>query len=158
MIRPHPFHHPHALDRARAVRRHSIDADAAMWRALRDVLPRARFMRGIQIGPYVADFVSRPAKLIVEVDYGGHRGAREASRTRFLNRHGYRLIRFWHRDVAEDVHAVVDAIACALPPELLADSGATCRLNGAAARAEWSPMPDLPARPTPGVRSMEPAR
>lgn len=139
----------------RRPRRHSADPEVLLWRALGEALPRARFMRHVAIGPYVADFASRSARLIVEVDDG--RG-RDCVRTRFLNRHGYRLIRFWDEDVLRDPAAVLDAIACALPAELLSESGPQCRIGPAAARAEWSPRPDLPVRVVPDHRPMEPAR
>lgn len=146
---PAPVRRPH---------RHSADPQVLLWRALGEALPRARFMRHVSIGPYAADFVSRSARLIVEVDDGRHRGARDAVRTRFLNRHGYRLIRFWDEDVLCDMDAVLDAIACALPPELLSETGPQCRISGPSARAEWSPRPDVPPQPMPDVRPVEPAR
>ena len=123
----------------------STSAESHLWRALAEAMPRARFMRRIPVGPYTAAFLSRPAMLIVEVDDGSRR-ARDAVRTRFLNRHGYRIIRFWQEDVLRDLGAVMDALACALPADLLDDSGPVCRLSGPAARAQWSPMPDLPVR------------
>ena len=121
-------------------------AEAHLWRALAQAMPRARFMRRIPVGPYTAAFLSRSARLIVEVDEGHGRDSRDAVRTRFLNRQGYRLIRFREEDVMRDAGAVLDAIACALPPELLSDSGPQCRISGPATRAEWSPRPDLPIR------------
>ena len=136
--------YPTMVEAERRLHRHAPDPEALLWRALRDGLPRARFRRHFQIGPYVAAFVSRSARLIVEVDCGRGRGARDTSRTRFLNRHGYRLIRFWEADVLRDSAAVLDAIACALPASALEESGAICRLGGPAARAAWSPRPDCP--------------
>jgi very-short-patch-repair endonuclease len=123
------------------------EAEQLLWRALDEALPRARFARGIPVGPYVAGFLSRPAALVVELDDGHPGDAADAARTRFLNGQGLRLIRFWDEDVLFDVAAVLDTIACALPPELLADAAPRCRIGGAAARAEWSPRPDFPAEP-----------
>ena len=121
-------------------------AEAHLWRALAQAMPRARFMRRVPVGPYTATFLSRSAGLVVEVDEGRGRDSRDAVRTRFLNRQGYRLIRFWDEDVMRDIGAVLDAIACALAPEFLSGSGPQCRITGPATRAEWSPRPDLPAR------------
>ena len=151
MIRPTLTTHRRPL-------RHSADPEVLLWRALGEALPRARFMCHVQVGPYVAGFASRPARLIVEVDDGTRRGARDAARTRFLNRHGYRLIRFWDEDVLRDCAAVLDAIACALPPGFLSETGPQCRIGAAAARAEWSPRPDVPVRVVPDKRPVEPAR
>lgn len=134
------------------MRRLTADAECLLWDALGEALPRARFLRDVPIGPYVGGFVSRPAKLIVEVDDGGRGGARDAARARFLNGQGYRLIRFWDEDVLGDLDAVLDALACTLPPELLSAEGPQCRISGPAARAEWSPRPDFPARQSPTPR------
>lgn len=120
--------------------------DTLLWEGLQRALPLARFRPGVPIGPYVAGFLSRAAGLIVEVDSGRGEGPRAAARTRFLNGQGYRLIRFREEDVVHDLAAVLDALACALPPDLLGDEGPVCRIGPAAARAEWSPRPDLPAR------------
>lgn len=133
------------------MRRRAPCPDSLLWRALTASLPQARFRRHVPLGPYVAGFASRSARLVVEVDDGGPVGAADASRMRFLNGQGYRVIRFWHADVVRDVAAVLDSIACALPPELLPADGPVCRLNGAAARAAWSPRPDLPS-PDPEPR------
>lgn len=133
------------------IRTRSPDADALLWDALERALPRARFRARVAIGPYVAAFVSQSARLIVEVDYGRHRGNRGQARTRFLNGQGYRLIRFRHDDVLRDMRAVLDAIACALPPELLDEAGPVCRIGATAARADWSPRPDLPAPLEPAL-------
>lgn len=127
--------------------RRRADPHALLSGAIADALPRARFRRRIPIGPYIGEFVSTAAKLVVEIDHGDRGGIADAARTRFLNRQGYRLIRFWDRDVLHDVRAILDAIACALPPECLEDDGPACRISGPAARAEWSPRPDLPVSP-----------
>ena len=132
------------------IRRRTPDAEGLLWSALSEALPRAKFRARVQMGPYVAAFASQSARLIVEVDFGRHRGDRGQARTRFLNGQGYRLIRFRHDDVMRDMDAVLDAIACALPAELLDECGPACRISGPAARADWSPRPDLPAgRPSP---------
>jgi very-short-patch-repair endonuclease len=64
----------------------------------------------------VVDFFCPDARLIVEVD-GGHHGehnARDAARTAWLQRHGYRVIRFWNSDVLARTDDVLATILAAL--------------------------------------------
>jgi very-short-patch-repair endonuclease len=85
-----------------------------LWRELsaRKILG-VRFNRQVPIGPYICDFVSRSAKLIIEVDGGQHgwRIDEDAARTRYLESRGYRVIRFWNSDVLERLEGVVAEIA-----------------------------------------------
>jgi very-short-patch-repair endonuclease len=68
-----------------------------------------RFNRQFPIGPFICDFVSRTAKLVVEVDGGqhAHHTETDARRTAFLKSQGFRVIRFWNNDVLENVEGVV---------------------------------------------------
>ncbi|WP_430980894.1 endonuclease domain-containing protein [Stakelama marina] len=60
----------------------------------------------------MCDFVSRGAKLVIEVDGGQHASQTEQDRdrSRFLEAEGYRVIRFWNNDVIERVEGVVTEI------------------------------------------------
>jgi very-short-patch-repair endonuclease len=77
-----------------------------------------KFVRQASIGPFIADFVSRDRKLIVEVDGETHSTedelARDARRTAYLRREGYRIIRFWNSDVIEAMDGVIVKILAAL--------------------------------------------
>jgi len=64
---------------------------------------------------YVVDFFCPDAKLVVEVDGGQHaESASDAARTRWLEGHGYRVIRFWNNDVLANTEGVLLAILDAL--------------------------------------------
>ncbi len=71
-----------------------------------------RFNRQFPIGPYVCDFVSRGARLVIEVDGDshGHSERADAARTRYIEDMGYRVIRFWNNDVMERLEGVVGEI------------------------------------------------
>ncbi|TXC71127.1 endonuclease domain-containing protein [Sphingomonas ginsenosidivorax] len=71
-----------------------------------------RFNRQFPIGPFVCDFVSRGAKLVIEVDGDshGHSERADAARTRYIEDMGYRVIRFWNNDVMERLEGVVGEI------------------------------------------------
>ena len=60
------------------------------------------------------DFYCAKAKLIVELDGGQHAEDRaieyDEKRTRFLQEHGFRVIRFWNNDVLSKTQAVLMVI------------------------------------------------
>lgn len=108
--------------RARELRRNMTEGEQALWKLLRHKrLGGLRFRRQAPIGPYIADFFCASAKLIVEVDGEPHadevRIRRDELRTRWLEVHGCRVIRFWNIEVFKQPDIVVDAIcrAAAVP-------------------------------------------
>ena len=99
--------------RARDLRNKATDAERALWTHLsaRQRLG-IRFNRQVPIGPYICDFVSRTARLIIEVDGGQHdwQSERDATRSRYLQSQGFRVIRFWNNDVLERTEGLVAEI------------------------------------------------
>ena len=106
---------PNATARARRLRRDMTDAERLLWRALREALPGHHWRKQVPLGPYIADFASHSARLIVEVDGGQHNDARDAARYRFLAAEGYRVLRFWNNDVLANPDGVLATIAKAIP-------------------------------------------
>lgn len=76
------------------------------------------FRRQVPIGRYVVDFVCFEHRLVVETDGDSHgsdaQRRRDEARTRFLQSAGYRFVRFWNRDVYENMEAVLQGIGIAL--------------------------------------------
>ena len=62
--------------------------------------PPVKARRQHPIGRHITDFAIPACKLVIEIDGGQHARAVEADaeRTRTLNAHGYRVIRFWNND------------------------------------------------------------
>ncbi len=83
------------------------------------------FRRQVPIGPYVADFACMAARVVIEVDGSQHglraEASRDAERTRWLEREGYRAIRFWNNEVTENIDSVLEAIHVALYGSLDSD-------------------------------------
>jgi very-short-patch-repair endonuclease len=83
------------------------------------------FRRQVPIGPYVADFACMAARLIVEIDgsqHGSEAGMRkDATRTRWLEQEGYRVLRFWNNEVTGNIKGVLEAIHAALYGSLDSD-------------------------------------
>ncbi len=95
-------------------------AERVLWQRLRhDVtLIGSHFRRQAVIGPFIVDFASRKAKLVIELDGGQHdwQQASGARRTRHIEAAGYRVLRFWNNDVLGNLEGVLNAIQRALPP------------------------------------------
>ncbi|HEY7743918.1 MAG TPA: endonuclease domain-containing protein [Burkholderiales bacterium] len=99
----------------RRLRQHMTDAERRLWRSLqRKQLGGYKFRRQHPFGDFIIDFVCLEAKLAVEVDGGQHAEDVDAARSRFLERAGFRILRFWNNDVLRDTEAVVEAIYRAL--------------------------------------------
>jgi very-short-patch-repair endonuclease len=110
---------PKALDRARVLRRDETPAERRLWNAIRGRrLMDVKFVRQLPVGPYFTDFACREAMLIIEVDGDTHSSDVEVQydkrRTAFLEREGYRVLRFWNDDVYKALPEVCDAILAAL--------------------------------------------
>lgn len=64
------------------------------------------------IGNYIADFVCREKKLIIEIDGSQHMEAIEYDnrRTYYLESKGYQVLRFWNNEVFNNIYGVLDSI------------------------------------------------
>ncbi len=99
------------------------DAERLLWYRLRAGRFQGwKFRRQVPLGDFVVDFLCEAARLVVEVD-GGQHGERiaiaeDAKRSQWLNRQGYRVVRFWNNDVMANMEGVLEALNAALtPPE-----------------------------------------
>ena len=90
---------PHSIRRARQLRREMTDAERAMWRLLREVVPEGRWRSQVPLRHFIVDFASHRARLVVEVDGGQHSEEADAERTAIIEAEGYRVLRFWNNDV-----------------------------------------------------------
>ena len=104
---------------ARRLRKNATIAETKLWWRLRSRgLNGFKFVRQEPIGPYVADFVCREHRLIIEVDGGQHAGSkRDAVRDKWLREHRYRILRFWNNDVTGNLEGVLETILAALLAE-----------------------------------------
>jgi very-short-patch-repair endonuclease len=108
---------PNLTSRARRLRRDATDAERYLWSRLRArQLLGFKFHRQFQIGPFIADFCCRSARLVVELDGEQHfeRRAADLERSTFLAEQGYRVIRFWNHEVLREIERVLETILQAL--------------------------------------------
>ncbi len=104
---------------ARALRTESTNAERIIWCVVRaHRLNGVGFRRQTPIGPYIADFVSHAAKIVIELDGGQHyekvHEAQDARRDNFLRSKGFRVLRFSNYDVMTNLEGVWDVIAAAV--------------------------------------------
>jgi very-short-patch-repair endonuclease len=110
---------PIYTERARQLRAQTTAAERRLWWRLRArQLDSYKFRRQYAIGRYIADFACRAQHLVVELDGGGHGNDQaelnDAERTAWLEKSGYRVLRFWNFDVLSDIDHVVGVIRAAL--------------------------------------------
>ena len=99
--------------RSRELRLNATDAERKLWAQISArKVAGVRFNRQFPVGPFICDFVSRSARLVIEVDGGQHAVdvAKDEARTAYLEARGYRVIRFWNNDVLERIEGVVAVI------------------------------------------------
>ncbi|MEZ5820988.1 MAG: endonuclease domain-containing protein [Bradyrhizobium sp.] len=100
---------------AKRLRANTTPHERILWRALKE-LPTdgTHFRRQAPIGPYVVDFFCPAKRLIIELDGGHHNedAATNSDRKRqlWLEREGYRVVRFWNSEVTDNLAGVLEGI------------------------------------------------
>lgn len=118
---------PGKTSQARRLRRVETEEERRLWSDLRDRrLNGFKVSRQIPLGAYVADFLCREQRLIVEIN-GFHHAERQTdeTRTHWLNRHGYSVLRFWNHEVTQERRSVLETILAALTGQLTGRCDAT---------------------------------
>ncbi len=108
---------PTLKQRAKHMRANPTPAELNLWLALRaNRFENRQFTRQTIIAPYIVDFASKAARLIIEIDGDTHcaKDRYDARRTEFLESLGYRVIRFANPDVMHNIDGVLGAVAQAL--------------------------------------------
>ena len=102
---------------ARAMRAAPTEAERKLWSHLRHRVrtPRTHFRRQVRIGRYITDFACHAARIVIEIDGGQHSGsAADEERTKVLEAHGYRILRYWNNDVLGNIDGVLEDILSAI--------------------------------------------
>jgi very-short-patch-repair endonuclease len=101
---------PHASK----LRQDSTDAERRLWFHMRNrQLDGFKFRRQVTIGPFVADFACVEMRMIIEADGGQHAEGRDQGRSAYLERLGWRVLRFWNNDILQQTEAVLENILVA---------------------------------------------
>ena len=112
------------IARARSLRRRMTDAEVILWTRLRGrSLHGRRIRRQHPIGPYIADFACVSLGLVIELDGATHGSPEEIAydrkREAYLERHGFRVLRFVNAAVYENLERVLYAISCEMESEII---------------------------------------
>jgi len=88
--------------------------ERVLWQELKSSQIGHKFLRQHIIGDYIVDFLCRDDGLIIEVDWAYHLERQQQEddqlRTQFLERMGYRVIRFTNEEVLYDTESVIEEI------------------------------------------------
>lgn len=97
---------------SKQLRQNSTDAERKLWSCLRNSqLEGFKFRRQAPIGKYIVDFVCLEKCLIVEVDGGQHaENIKDKERDSWLESEGYKVIRFWNKEVLAETNGVLEVI------------------------------------------------
>jgi very-short-patch-repair endonuclease len=104
---------PKIFERAKELHRNMSPAEAKLWKYLRaHQMGDVHFRNQHAIGNYIVDFCAPRKKLIIELDGSQHleQAEYDEERTKYLEAHGYRVLRFWNHDVMNDTDAVLQVI------------------------------------------------
>jgi very-short-patch-repair endonuclease len=98
------------------MRREPTDAEAAMWRLLRDRrLLAFKFRRQVPFKSYILDFVCFEKHLVIEIDGSQHADSQtDARRQEVLASEGFQTARYWNNDVLQRPVAVLEDILAKL--------------------------------------------
>lgn len=110
----YPIYSKSAIGQARKLRRNLTMAERKLWNSLRHDQMGARFRRQVPVGPYIVDFLSIPAKLVIELDGSQHLRSpnreKDTARDDYLKRQGYQVLRFHNRQILNDHNSVLQTI------------------------------------------------
>lgn len=110
---------PKIFYRAKELRRATTPAERKLWKRLRNhQLNGLGFRRQHALGNFIVDFCCPERKYIIELDGDTHASQVEydEARTEWLNKHGWRVMRFTNRDVESNLEGVLKVVAETLTP------------------------------------------
>ena len=108
----------HALELkfvSRKLRRSQTPWETKLWQCLRGGrLHGLKFKRQVPMGSFVVDFCCQEKKVVVELDGGGHSETdvikKDITKQKFLETHGYTILRFWNNEVDTNMDGVIQVI------------------------------------------------
>ena len=105
---------------ANKLRKEMTKAEACLWKyALRaGQMKGYQFRRQRPVLQYIADFMCKELKLVIEVDGLTHQweetAAKDKQKTNDLEQAGFKVIRFTDEEVLKNMNTVIEIIKCAV--------------------------------------------
>ena len=110
-----PDIYPLLEEKAKQQRSFPTEAENAMWEMLRGKALELKFRRQHVIGDYIVDFVCFERNLVIEIDGKYHdesdQKEKDAERTSFLNKAGFKVLRYTTEEVIASPQEVLDDIS-----------------------------------------------
>jgi very-short-patch-repair endonuclease len=102
--------------KARNLRKNSTPQEIIFWSRIKNRnFLNLKFRRQYPIGKYVVDFLCLEKKIIIELDGWQHKEENQekydTERTMFLEKLGFRVIRFWNNEINDNLEGVMIKIA-----------------------------------------------
>lgn len=100
-----------SVSKAHFLRKKQTPQEIKMWARLRNrQFHKLKFRRQCVIGRYIVDFLCMENKLIIEIDGWQHNqefsGINEIERTKYLEKEGYHIVRFWNNEIDQNINGV----------------------------------------------------
>ena len=98
---------------ARKLRKNQTRPETLLWHRLRrKQLFGVKFRRQQPVGPFIPDFVSYEAHIIIEVDGGQHSelAIQDQQRDKWFANQGFAVLRFWNNQITHNMEDVVETI------------------------------------------------
>ena len=90
------------------LRRSATPQEVILWARLRRGQMGYKFRRQHSIGKYIVDFYCSEKKLIIEIDGSQHiNNIADISRTEYLNKLGFKVLRFWDNEINNNIEGVL---------------------------------------------------
>ena len=103
---------------SKEMRKFATEAESILWEYLRAKQLGKTFKRQHIIGDYIADFVCLESGLIIELDGGYHQlpeqQINDEQRTEWLEKHGFRVIRFKNEEFLTNINHCLETIKASL--------------------------------------------
>lgn len=115
----HLPYNPNLVARAKQLRQNPTPAEKKLWRDYLRTFP-FRVLRQRPIDNFIVDFYCAALKLVIEVDGESHfteEGKKyDEQRTKILQGHGLKVVRFTNVEVLERFEGVCEVLAGEIPP------------------------------------------
>ena len=103
---------------SKEMKKFATEAESILWEYLRAKQLGKTFKRQHIIGDYIADFVCLESGLIIELDGGYHQLPEQQicdeQRTEWLEKHGFRVIRFKNEELLTNIDHCLEIIKASL--------------------------------------------
>lgn len=121
------------LNQAKELRKNLTKPEEILWFMLRNnSFCDLKFKRQAPIGKYIVDFICLEKKIIIELDGSQHLKeeniAYDKERAKYIEREGYKIIRFYNSEIFNDLEDVLERIYLEVSPSPLRGEGLGVRV------------------------------